>query len=464
MSIQSWFSTIPARSSHSETILGLRDGVTSRIFLLCLSYEPMIEAIPLMIERARAYGLLKSDYSWRGFNAKVFAYIVGFGITSGLYNYLHKCFSPSSLPIIPSPLVTNLPGKSVWEHSEPPYPPDALPGARDVDTPHGKVRAYEWGPEDGRKVLLVHGISTPCISLARLAENLVQKGCRIILFDLYGRGYSATPNPEFHPQNAELFTHQMLAVLASSPLAWTGDNAFDLIGYSLGGGISVAFTSCFPRIVHSLVLIAPSGLLRDSQIHWTSRLMYGDLLPKPLVTWLVRRRLRGGTFSSPSKSANPEATPGNAVAAEVPGDSRPAHHPDSQAPLFPNRPSVSVADAVAWQVKHHQGFIPAFVSSIKHAPIREEHERWRTVGRRLQRQRTNPQSSERAVEGLHRGKVLMILGMSDNVIVANETSQDAKGVLGEGVEIKTLFGGHDLPIVESEAVAGTIFDFWKTEE
>ncbi len=46
-----------------------------------------------------------------------------------------------------------------------PYPPDVLPGARDVDSPYGTMRVYEWGPEDGRKVLLVHGISTPSIAL-----------------------------------------------------------------------------------------------------------------------------------------------------------------------------------------------------------------------------------------------------------------------------------------------------------
>jgi len=284
--------------------------------------------------------------------------------------------------------------------------------------------------------------------------------------DLYGRGYSATPNPELHPQNAELFTSQILSVLASSPLAWTGTNAFDLVGYSLGGGIGVAFTSYFPTLVKSLVVIAPSGLLRDSQIHWTSRMMYGDYLPKSLVTWLVRRRLQGGTFSSPSKvnkSANPEATPGNAVAAEVPGESRPAHALDSQAPLFPNRPSVSVADAVSWQVKHHEGFIPAFVSSIKYAPIREEHVRWRKIGERLERQRLDPKSAERTTEGLHRGKVLMILGNSDNVIVADQTSEDATSVLGEGLEIKNLIGGHDLPIVDAEAVTGTILEFWNSE-
>jgi hypothetical protein len=31
-------------------------------------------------------------------------------------------------------------------------------------------------------VLLVHGISTPCIALGSLAEELVQGGCRVMLF------------------------------------------------------------------------------------------------------------------------------------------------------------------------------------------------------------------------------------------------------------------------------------------
>lgn len=63
-----------------------------------------------------------------------------------------------------------------------PYSPDALEGARDVATPFGNIRVYEWGPVEGKKVLLVHGISTPCIALGGLAEELVQRGCRVMLF------------------------------------------------------------------------------------------------------------------------------------------------------------------------------------------------------------------------------------------------------------------------------------------
>lgn len=76
---------------------------------------------------------------------------------------------------------TNL---SQEEQDNLPYPPDVFPGGRDVETPYGSIRVFEWGPEDGRKVLLVHGISTPAMSLGGLAEELGKKGCRVMLFGM----------------------------------------------------------------------------------------------------------------------------------------------------------------------------------------------------------------------------------------------------------------------------------------
>lgn len=70
-----------------------------------------------------------------------------------------------SRSIIRSPLATLRARLSEDEIANLPYPPDALPGARDVTSPYGTVRIYEWGPEEGGKVLLVHGISTPCVAL-----------------------------------------------------------------------------------------------------------------------------------------------------------------------------------------------------------------------------------------------------------------------------------------------------------
>jgi hypothetical protein len=84
--------------------------------------------------------------------------------------------------IIPSPAQTKLPQLSEEDLQELPYPPNALPGARDVKSPYGSVRVYEWGPEDGDKILLIHGISTPGIAMADLAHKLVRRGCRVMMF------------------------------------------------------------------------------------------------------------------------------------------------------------------------------------------------------------------------------------------------------------------------------------------
>lgn len=73
------------------------------------------------------------------------------------------------------------------ENRQLPLPNDALPGARDVASPYGSIRVYEWGREDGPKVLMVHGITTPCIALGGVAHALVDRGCRVMLFDLYVR-------------------------------------------------------------------------------------------------------------------------------------------------------------------------------------------------------------------------------------------------------------------------------------
>jgi hypothetical protein len=86
--------------------------------------------------------------------------------------------------ILPSPR-TAISTLSEAEKRQLPLPNDVLPGGRDVASPYGSMRVYEWGPEDGPKVLFVHGITTPCIALGGLAHALADQGCRVMLFDLY---------------------------------------------------------------------------------------------------------------------------------------------------------------------------------------------------------------------------------------------------------------------------------------
>lgn len=63
-----------------------------------------------------------------------------------------------------------------------PYQADAFPGTRPFKTVYGTIQVFEWGPEDGEKVLIVHGLATPCISMSNMAKELVQKGYRVMVF------------------------------------------------------------------------------------------------------------------------------------------------------------------------------------------------------------------------------------------------------------------------------------------
>jgi len=212
-------------------------------------------------------------------------------------------------------------------------------------------------------------------------------------------------------------------------------------------------------------LVAPSGLVRTTHITWKSRLLYSTagILPEGVVQWMVRRRLQGGPVHSNNTAATglapaPAVKPGDAddpIAAELGGVAPPSASSSAAtpapptgpssfdaAPLFPHRPLVTVASAVAWQLQHHAGFIPAFVSSIRFGPIHDQAENWRRIGGRLAAQREGGGAEG---EGLQEGKVLMVLGRTDPIILREEIVEDAEGVLGrEGVEVCVLEAGHEV--------------------
>ena len=231
---------------------------------------------------------------------------IQFGWSVGRKLYRIKTGVGQDDQIVPSPIKSLLPNLSPEEAASLPYPPDAYPGTRDVESPYGSLRVYEWGPEAGRKVLLVHGIANPCISLGAIAHGLADKGCRVMMLDLPGRGYSDTPVPT--PHSKRLYTTTILLALASSTLSWTGNGeAFSLIGYSLGGGIVASFTSYFPSLVTSLVLLAPAGLVRESHITLMSRILYNTgIISEPTLERLITQRVRRG---EPPIRASPKEKP-----------------------------------------------------------------------------------------------------------------------------------------------------------
>lgn len=62
--------------------------------------------------------------------------------------------------------------------------------------------------------------------------------------------------------------------------------------------------------------------------------------------------------------------------------------------------------------------------------------------------------------GLQNGKVLIICGQHDPIIVKHELVEDATRVLGGNVDFRFVDAGHELPITKSEDVVEHISDFW----
>ncbi|KAF9878482.1 hypothetical protein CkaCkLH20_03974 [Colletotrichum karsti] len=357
--------------------------------------------------------------------------------------------SPRGGPDDPSTLVMS--GSASGSSS--PYPPDALPGARDVATPYGNLRVYEWGPEDGERVLLLHGIGTPCLALGGTAGEFVQRGWRVMTFDFFGRGYSDAPTDL--PYDSRLYTTQILLALASSPLrGWTGNDAFHLLGYSLGGAVAASFASSSPHLVKSLTLIAPGGLIRSAaHVGWRSRLLYNsDLLPEFLRRFLVSRRLHPAPSRKgdvPEKETVDDAE--NAAAAadwdglQLVGGAR-------------------IGDVVAWQLGCHPGYVRSYMSTIRHAPIYDRaDEEWKALAGVLEARRREG-GGEGGPPGLRKGRVLFVLGERDEIVVPGETVWDARRVLGEdAVEVLVLKGGHEVGVTKGKEIVGGVLAAWERE-
>ncbi|KAH7127049.1 Alpha/Beta hydrolase protein [Dendryphion nanum] len=351
---------------------------------------------------------------------------------------------------IPSPKDTVLPELSDEAVKDLPYPPFALPGSRDVDSPYGNIQVYEWGPEDGDRVLLIHGISTPSVALARLAHKLVQKGCRVMLFDLFGRGYSCAPDPSVYRYDSALYTNQIFLCLQSSPIPW---RSFHVIGYSLGGAIAADFTSYFPALVSGLVLIAPGGLIRPQHIGWGSKFLYSPngYLPEWMVESFAGRRLWTGPESARTIEPEPEVeiSDTSSLISAVTDDGGKIGHKN----LLKGIPNSTAGNVVDWQIQNHRGFVKAFISSIRYAPIHSQHERWQQIGKNI----------DNGIGRMKNKQVYVILGENDPIIIADEISADVKEALGEhNVRIEVLKDtGHEIPIERPSEITRLVREMFR---
>ena len=233
------------------------------------------------------------------------------------------------------------------------------------------------------------------------------------------------------------------------------------VGYSLGGALAADFASHFPNLVQNLVLIAPGGLIRTSHITWKSRLLYSTsgFLPENLIELLVARRLWTGPETS--RTIEPEHDTGTATLNSNDTNPNPrsvrenepkgglrstAVYTTSNHLLLPTHTNSTASQVVDWQIQHHQGFIPAFISAIRYAPIHGQQLRWSAI-------RDNIQNGVGKLKKVH-----MVLGETDPIIVAGELLEDATVVLGEeNMEVEVIRGvGHEVAISNAADIVRVI--------
>ena len=126
------------------------------------------------------------------------------------------------------------------------------PGAF-IDLKHGRTHYRYFGPQSAPLAVCVHGLTTPSFVFEALADGLVAKGYRVLVYDHYGRGFSDRPNAA---QDREFFVSHLDELLN----ALGEHEKFLLIGYSMGGAVAAAYSAAFAQRVRNLVLVAPAGM------------------------------------------------------------------------------------------------------------------------------------------------------------------------------------------------------------
>jgi len=161
------------------------------------------------------------------------------------------------------------------------YPEDVYPGGGYANLPMGRTRYWLFGPEGGEKVVLIHGLTIPAITWKDIAPQLAAKGFQILVYDLYGKGYTQAPQTIY---NTYLFVTQL--ALLMQYVKWDSAN---IVGFSMGGAVTAGFAASFPHLVKNLVFISSAGVPRRDAT--TGPTLPTNVNPIPSMTEL--RELQG---------------------------------------------------------------------------------------------------------------------------------------------------------------------------
>ncbi|ORZ24673.1 Alpha/Beta hydrolase protein [Absidia repens] len=287
------------------------------------------------------------------------------------------------------------------------YHPDFYNGGHNLKLSLGQMRYWEFGPSNGKRVVLIHGISTGASTYDKVGRYLAENNHRVLVFDLWGRGYSEAPATYY---DESLYVTQVALLLQK--VGW--DKA-DVVGVSLGGGIATSFTAFYPEMVNKLVLIAPAGLMENEDIPWS-----GKLVQHPLIRHVV---------------THPFIRPLALLGVK--------HFYNSARKNIVDPESIKIANIALYQFEHHPGFLRAFIGTVTDFPFSGLHERYRAVGQLCDNSSL---------------QVLVIWGDADKTVPFNN-SKLLKTYIPKAILEVYADGGHDIIVSEHQKVSNDIAHF-----
>lgn len=348
-------------------------------------------------------------------------------------------------PFAPTPLTAADPSLASLPPTNPArtiYPENLYGEGSYASLPWGETRYWIVGPEKGKKLVLIHGLSVPSVIWAPMVPYLTKAGFRVLLYDLPGRGYTEAPQPPTE-YIASLYTAHLALLLqhvgwvSTNPSSHLGTGkGVSIAGLSMGGGIAAAFTAHFPHMAGDLFLVSSAGLVETSDTSRTSRLMSSNLAQSLSNTWAVKLYLR----HLASKAVH-------ALSSEDIPKSDYSH-------INPS----SLATIVTQQSAHLLGYNRAIASSLRVGPIRGLEPAFNgllTHGGGVRRVKLVHGTNDTTVPYSHAKRALGVINKSE------ENSTVNLNLKVEEATLLTVPGGpHFMTVSHPELLASSVIEFF----
>ena len=268
----------------------------------------------------------------------------------------------------------------------------------------GIVHWEASGPEGAPAVVFIHGIANPYHVWDANFATMAEAGYRVVRYDRYGVGYSDRPRGIRY--DADLFDRQLLELVGKLNVK----TPLTLVGFSLGGSISVIFAERHPELVKGLILVSPGGLPQPM----TAGMRFINLLRLPGIgEYFIR--LAGKKLSNP----------------------------DDQGLDLYNQGLLPGYVAGLKGLERYKGALSAWLSTIRYFPFQVE-------------------SSYKSV-GDSRKPVLCVWGQEDRVLPF-ATTETVKGVIPQVELLAVEKAGHASHYEKRDVVNAAIIDFLRRVE